>query len=303
MISNSSFAQSKSKSSKPQLTQPVANATVDPQAQKLTEALKKLAALQPYGNTKVGRYPLCSDVINVYPQKVDYVAYQSRKKGNSETPPSDNEYTPVYAEVSRGSGLVSGGACFTDATIVTIAFPNISDGIGAEEISMVNLAEKFEDNETEGLHILSSIIEAFPDASGEFLKPCWGKVEGHTLGELHDEKDQICTITYGNNHQETCTPKHRFRVEICDNAGKRTGCEWKAVSEINPTTMNLLSDNNTPVKISSITPPKEIEDVWGWPDVDFDILSDLDVHNLTISTGTYYVGAQGNRVLVHNLKP
>jgi hypothetical protein len=275
-------------------------------AQSDAETVKKLAGLATYGNDAVGKYPLCNDVIKTYPNAIDWAAFKQRMKSENDLP-ADAEYTATYEPKTSSSNSgtyypVGGGTCFSDETIVTIAFPAATD-VGAIEITMEDLAEKFDDEETQGLHILSSVIEVIPDATTEFKKPCWAAVSGHTLGELYDKDDSVCKITYGSGHQETCTPKHRFRVEICDNTGKVTGCEWKAVSEIDKDKMHLLSDTQQPIKISSIT--TEVVDDWdgGWFLIDFDFFSDLDVHNLSVATGTYFVGEKANRVLVHNVKP
>lgn len=272
------------------------------------DVLQKLVALKTYGNDTIGKYPLCVDVRGVYPYAIDQNAASARIKGNSDVPPTEHEY--VASRQSLPNTTMSSpprnvGACFSDETIVTISFPHQYPNSGYE-YTMEKVEDLFDDNNTYDIHVLSNLEEVIPDAPKEFKNPCWAKVDGHTLGELYDIDDSVCTITYGANgeNSQTCTPKHRFRVEVCDATGKATGCEWKSVKDINPANMKLITDGNVPVQIKSIT--TEVVDDWdgGWLLFDFDVFSDMDVHNLTINeTGTYYVGKKGSRVLVHNYKP
>lgn len=298
---------------------------------KEAEGLIKLKGLAKYGSSNLGQYPLCEDVINIRnfvaegtiaqffnefaPQALqaftshkfsyDINAFRDRLTAGSDG--LSGKYlaantSPPQKNTGSSSIVPTGGACFTGETNVTLTQPHKNQNF-SWEINFEDLNYVFESNSYD-LHVLSSPVESIPDAPADYLLPCWGKINGLTVGELYDKDDSVCTITYGDNgHAETCTPKHRFRVEVCDASGKATGCEWKPVSEIDSTKMNLISDSGQPVKISSVT-TKVVED-WdgGWLLVDFDTFSDLDVYNLSVETGTYYVGTKGNRVLVHNVKP
>jgi hypothetical protein len=279
--------------------------------------LEALQKLKVYGNTTIGgKYRKCDEVVNIrnnvkdkvwqeYTTKCDsknmeyFTATHTMKFSTTMFLDSVKAHSEFIPDIERGSKYIPDPmlGCFGGKTEITIG------QLESDKYEFANFENYYDnfDKDAPG-YVLSSTIAEISDASADYQEPCWAKVEAAHRVDFYNGAN-VCTITYKPEGQTafSCvtTPRHAFRVQVCEPNGQKS-CTWKVVSEIDPETMKLISDSNMPVEILSKT-TSTVQDGWGWPSwADFDFVVDFYVYNLSVETGTFYIGDSKHRVLVHN---
>jgi hypothetical protein len=270
-------------------------------------ALQKLTTLEDFDDR---RHPICKDVVGVFNQVLEKTNEVFSKKC---LPFAADLFSPTHkilivndtAQIAqrtsaRINSKTGDGQYFTKDTLLTIRRQTgDANKDSAQSIQISRFARLW--NPSNPPYILASPVDEIPKAAEEYLQPCWTVPTYFKELPVQDGLD-MCKITYSDGISiATCNSLPSTTMDvICDDENDSI-CEWKFVSEIN-NQMHLVSDTNKPVKIINVEPEK-IQD-WAagtWFEyIDLDLTPDASLYRLSTLTGTFYIGDQDHRILVHN---